>query len=503
LYASSEWGATKVGGGLYRLVSQQENVPPSSIHHWGDRELSDVTKARRAGLQATLLQPAKLTQYERVLESFAGQTSGLTSLMAGCGRFVRLSGPVRSAHDQSIVSVAAAVAAPVLIAYVLWVLQRAKKLSLKRLYFVSRDGYLLMRIAERLKDRVAMNCELRYLYGSRQAWHLASLSDKAGLTADWITVRAHAGVTIRDLLLRLDLSPEEIAAALRAVGIQPAEYDTRPDRELIDRFKAALARADVIESVLAKAENRRELALRYCEQEGLCSDRDWAIVDVGWRGRAQQSLAGILAHRGADVPRGFYFGLRSNACASDKGLLEAYMFDGREGGGFVPNVPAIDAVLEIFCTAPHGMVSSYQALGDKIVPVLRQEKNDMALRWGMATLHEAVCSVADHLATCPWPFESEVELRPAAVALLESFWNEPSYQESLAWGGYQLESDQATNDTTAMARPYSLAEGVRYIVRGRVSGRPWDWRSASLKLTPMPTRLLFKSISRVRQWLAH
>lgn len=497
LYASSECSGSKVSGSLFRIVCQREAISPGEVGHYGDREKSDLRQARRAGLKATLWQPAALSTYETILESFAEQTLGLSSLLAGCSRFARFSISPKSPHEHAITRVAAGVVAPVLIAYVSWLLRRAEQLSLKRLYFVSRDGYILLRIAERLKRRLNSSCELRYLYGSRQAWHLASLSDPAELAEDWVTARAHSRIAIRHILSRLAVTPEELAAPLSVAGITPREYDIPCNAEWIEKLKSALSQSAVAKLVLEKAWRHRKLALRYFGQEGLLADRQWALVDVGWRGRAQHSLSRILAHEGASVPRGLYFGLRANA-QREPDILEAYLFDGRLNTGRVPNVAALDAVLEMFCAAPHGMVVAYEQQADRIRPVFREQSNERALRWGLETLQVVVCRVAEHLIDLPLPASSEIDLRPTVGALLETFWNNPSYNESTAWGQHQVESDQATADTIPLARPYSVLDVLWLAARGRVAGRPWDWRSASLRLSSLPIRIAVKAIHRLR-----
>jgi hypothetical protein len=62
-------------------------------------------------------------RYEKILESYTWSTGGLSALMAGASRMARLSIPSRSAEEAAIRDVAAGVVAPVLTAYVLWILE--------------------------------------------------------------------------------------------------------------------------------------------------------------------------------------------------------------------------------------------------------------------------------------------------------------------------------------------------------------------------------------------
>ena len=56
-------------------------------------------------------------------------------------------------------------AGPALAGYVLWVLERSFEMGLKRLYFISRDGEIMLEMAQRLLPAFWPDAtmELRYL----------------------------------------------------------------------------------------------------------------------------------------------------------------------------------------------------------------------------------------------------------------------------------------------------------------------------------------------------
>ncbi len=71
-------------------------------------------------------------------------------------------GPV-SERENSLISVAAGVAGPILTSYVYWVLSQAASQRVKKLYFISRDGQILFKVAQRLNNDLRFPIELRYL----------------------------------------------------------------------------------------------------------------------------------------------------------------------------------------------------------------------------------------------------------------------------------------------------------------------------------------------------
>ena len=169
VYVSSEHGARKRTGALFHHVQRVEAVAPAAWWHVGDDPLADYRVPRRLGITTRPVGDARLNRYEHVWEDHRWETSGLSSLLAGGSRLARLA-MAPTAEQEPVVRVAAGVAAPVLTAYVLWVLNAAARESIERLYFLARDGQILYEIALRLRDRLGLDLDLRYLYGSRQAF---------------------------------------------------------------------------------------------------------------------------------------------------------------------------------------------------------------------------------------------------------------------------------------------------------------------------------------------
>lgn len=121
IYVSCEHNARKDTGALYDLVRKE--LQPDEWEHYGDNRQSDVRMAERKGIKAHLI-------------------------------------------DNSYRDLASRFMAPAYLPYVLWILEEAKKQGIQRLYFISRDGYILQQIAEALPHE---GIELRYFFTSRTA----------------------------------------------------------------------------------------------------------------------------------------------------------------------------------------------------------------------------------------------------------------------------------------------------------------------------------------------
>ena len=66
------------------------------------------------------------------------------------------------------------VSGPIVYAFTEWVLERAVKLGIHRLWFLARDGYLPYLIARKICTSRGLRVECKYLYCSRKSLRSAS-----------------------------------------------------------------------------------------------------------------------------------------------------------------------------------------------------------------------------------------------------------------------------------------------------------------------------------------
>ncbi|MDR3164350.1 MAG: hypothetical protein LBU13_02130, partial [Synergistaceae bacterium] len=175
----------KTGKASAGLFNRLKNYPDYGGHilHRGDNPYSDLRGALRANCSAVLDTPAALNKYERIMENFSDATRGFSSYLAGVSRAIRLGDSSGIDRDKTITSVTAGMAMPILTAFVLWILKESSHRKIERLYFVSRDGEVLLDIAKKLSalsDEFS-GIELKYLYGSRHAWYPPLIRTKENL----------------------------------------------------------------------------------------------------------------------------------------------------------------------------------------------------------------------------------------------------------------------------------------------------------------------------------
>jgi FMN phosphatase YigB (HAD superfamily) len=497
LYVSCDYSESKYSGTLYRRMLQQEGLAPKSVTHCGNSLRSDIKMAQRSQLKTKSFEQGNLNRYEEILETYVWETEGLSSAVAGASRLARLSQPTMSDTDRALQTVSASVAAPFLVGFTLWILKRAKKLGLKRLYFLARDAQILLAVAQRLIKKLDFDCELLYLYGSRQAWLLPSLTDLNEETLANIFPIDDTDVhlrSVRILLARFQLQPEDIAPSLLKLGLSSNDWSRNlsvsESQALQDLF---LTPGPVQDKILTQAAAARAMLKTYLHQRGALTGEPMGLVDVGTGATLFHALSEIFETEGMSPPHGFYLGLRQGVKNSRFGLPEIYLYDERHHLGFL-RTDGLVTMLETFCSADHGSVVGYQKVGDRIEPILTELKNQKVLDWGNDLVQETICAVADRLLLDSELLNPEANLCAASLAVLNLFWNQPTKQESLALGRFPMEDGWGKESiSTCLATAYQWRDVLKHS-----KPRHW-WHHGAVAQSPTLIQWYFKGRNFIKQ----
>ena len=491
IFISVERGATKRTGRLFDQVAVETSSARHRIRHCGDNWEADVLAAFRKGIQATLFTGGNPTRHETTLGSATQHPRIMRSALAGAARCVRLSRSRLDPHQQAIWDASANVSGPLLFGFVLWVLQQARERGLDRLYFIARDGQVLLQIAEAITRRLGWDIECRYLYGSRQAWHLPALDRVDAEALDWL-LDGKTSRSLRDIFARVSIDLAEIAPELQARGFGPDTWDAAITEATQRSIRELLIQPEIERRIVARAGEIRDPALGYFAQEGLLDGNPVAIVDIGWRGRLQRSLTRILEQSGRKVPEvtGFYLGLESKPADLPANRLQSYLDIGANSPTASWRLNPV--LLEIFCAADHGSVHRYEQGADGIfLPVLQRTDNEAALAWGLHIQQQAIAALAgeisDAIATLDHPVCQWIDLvRGASGAVLLDFKKNPTRAEATAFGSFGHAEHQTHDTLLELAPILRPLEAVRLVGSLRSRGYRGFWIEASFKRSARP-----------------
>lgn len=472
LYVSSAHAATKSRGDLYRRIQLAEGVRVRDWRHVGDNPASDVRVPRLLGISAQHAGAAKLNRYESIWEHSRYETGGFSSLIAGASRMARLATAGTGAPDH-VRDVAAGVAAPILTAYVLWVLHTAEREGIRRLHFMARDGEILYQLATRLAARLGVDIELNYLYGSRSVFHRATLAFRPIEEATWAWSALYRLGPV-DVLTRLGLDKDEAEQTIRRLEI-PASL-----RPVTDTIVQQLIRDDAtVEHVRASAVHLLERVQGYLRQEGFCESVPSAIVDTGWAGRIAQSLSDVLPPEAPPLRRGYLFGYMKRRDGYDNPrVLRGYLFDEYARTGFTGHFEDAYGPLETFTVANQGMTVDFRRTGSRFEPILASQQNPALANWPWDSFRETVFRFVDELILDADIASATADLRSPVADVLTAFWSHPTEEESRVWGDYTYEDDLLGSSHNSLAakitardfigKARSAYEGKRLWLQGSV-----------------------------------
>ena len=488
LIVSNECRASKASGALWPHVLDELGVEASQVHHTGNDERSDVKSPRKAGIGATHVDTGNLNRYEKLLEEFEFETDGLSSLLAGASRRVRTELEVATSHDREIRDVTAGVITPFLVGNVLWILRQAIESQTEKIFFIARDGQLMLDVARQLGPKIGYAGELAYMYGSRGAWLLPSLTvldDDQVCSA--ITLSGDVDdVSLRSVIHRFGVKPADLEPHLSNAGMPESVWDSPLTVERRKLLRETLrTNKHIANTILELAASERALMLEYLDQVGAITSAPIAIVDQGTGSTLFNAISSVLETVGQRPPQAFYFGLRSDAPDQGFGYPETYIRDEVSRAGFL-KTPGLLTLVEMACTADHGSVTGYKRVDGRVTAELAEDRNDAVMDWGFELLRETVASTVRELCATPVPLPRHVDLRPASLAAFDAFWTTPTRAEATAWGRYRFE-DGWSGDTVSL--PIAERQGVGAVVRVQPHRHWWNGGAEALS-APLPRTLL-------------
>lgn len=506
VYTSGDLGLTKLSGSLFDHVQITEGVVPDDWIHHGDHPLSDIKVPKARGIAVEPCTEGSLTRYERALLDEGGGQSWARAEVAGVSRVARVTAHAEPS-DSALVGLAAGVVAPLLTGFVAWVLQRAKEQGLDRLYFVSRDGDILLHIVEQLRQQMRVP-ECRYLYGSRRAWQLPAIT---AVNPDDLYWLLDERPTLSDLLAKLSLEPREVVEELRAHRLDESVRRVLETDEL-ERFWSFVAEPEIESLVLSRANQARETTLAYLEQEGLTSQGDWALVDVGWKLRSQEALKRILDTVGlGDAVSGYYMAVASSRQPmSQTGAFQTLLMPEESDRARIL-LSRATVVEEAFLSADHGSVTAYAWDDGRPVPVFGKWIKEVPRTRYLARIREVVSIYArealnSRILEDHWHLVWDGALRNANELL-----SHPTRAEARTVASFTAVSGSSHEETSSrpLASPLGVADALgQFLARNlgrlpvvqRYRRRPrrWFWEEGSLALSSPLIRFLYRFTSRLR-----
>lgn len=362
-FVSSEYLKTKHTGNLYCSVISALGILPKNLTHHGDNLHSDVLVPQSFGIKAIHLPHATLNKIEcemgrRLLNIDELKSSNLIGTM----RVARVEKITTSEAARSLV---AGFIGPFLWILATWILQRAVKDSIKKLYFFSRDCHGLYKIAKIISEKYGFNIECKYLYVSRQSLLLPAVVDISPDGMPWLRRSWEKG-SLSDIADKLDLDVELIKTAIsRITGSAVSKFFLESEKDW-SIFWSALNSEPLKSALISRINFLRESTLGYLRQEGMFENARTGVVDLGWHQSCHAALAKLVRVVNPTTNLlGYFFALMDGRSAYiSKNPAQAVFHrspnDRRSSYSDSIIFSRIGMLEHILNCAPHGSVHHYQ-----------------------------------------------------------------------------------------------------------------------------------------------
>ena len=519
LYVSGEVGRHKGDGGLFQHARDLLKGDIAEWIHFGDNKHADVVAPRLLGLDAEHFEHGLLNRYElricpgigrrhklkarlmavsrldRVIKSGAvpsHRREKWQSRLVAAMRLARLSKPHDlNPREKVIWDTGANLAGPLFYGYVNWVLEQAAARKLPRLYFVARDGQVLLKIAEIIQSHRPDSIRCSYLYGSRHAWLPASLREIDAEHLQWMLATT-AGLCVRDVFSRLEIAPEKHQPSLEAAGFPAGTWSKSMTQSDRGRLGQVLQNPELSTEIKSIAAQKREAMLVYLRREGVFEQGEIGMVDLGWRGSLKQALAQICETAPDPIkPRvlGFYFALIRPAQKMD-GSFAAYVNSlcPESLGGFLFHMQ----LLEAFAAADHGQVRGYRQ-GES---VLAGPDNPELTAWGLSALQGGILAFCRTYGALDDGAHSSISYLRATLSVMQLFYEDPTLAEVEAWGSFPFSDQQWEDGLRTLLPAWDRSQSRSALLTKDGRKRLW-WAPALAKREKMKSLQLYYRLQKL------
>ena len=244
--------------------------------------------------------------------------------------------------------------APVVGAFTAWTLYEARRCKIKRLYYLSRDGYALYHAALAMAEG-AVDLDIRYLSVSRYALRIPELALVGDSFPEWL-FNSGIDVTMNKIMMRIGLGGDECLRMMKIIGFN-SDPDRVMNRDELLRWKDITKKrwGKLIPLFEGEAQEQLDTVKAYLKQEGLYDDLKIAVVDSGWVGTTLKSLQNIL---GREDLEGFYFGLYGIPKDAVRRNYHAFYF--APDLGIARKAYFSNCLFEVLLSEPAGMTVGYE-----------------------------------------------------------------------------------------------------------------------------------------------
>ena len=377
LWVSNQVGRTKGTGSIYPFIQLASGISDRWLHI-GDNRIADVENAAKHQISAYHYKPVR----SRI--NLTGPFSLRQSIMKAIQiNFAETTEGLSYWERFGIETVSS-----LFYGFMTWLVGQLE--GKKRIYFLSRDGYLPYRLYQLLAENRADLPEPVYLYASRRAYQIPNAlnMDQQAALQLFTAYNPALGqkLTLGEVLDNLHLERQKYAHLLAEYGFSDYANEIRNEH---DRRRAQQFLKSIFPDIAVQMQKEMELLREYLRENGFDEQNEIHVMDVGWGASTQKALKDITGRQ----VYGYYFGTTESVYPDIAAFTKGYAF--HLGRPYKNRKKVMRNVMmyEFIFSAPHGSLIGFSKENGKVIPVLKDTERNEDVTRAIQEMHNGVMTI--------------------------------------------------------------------------------------------------------------
>lgn len=431
LFVSCEFGTRKRDGSLFRTVLNELHIHSGELIHIGDNSQSDFFAPLAMGIMAVKVG----NDQRRMCKTPYGIDSKNKLIYRTLRACIRNCSYGMTEYEKQ----GCKIFGPLLYGFTQWLVRQLQMDGINDVYFMSRDGYMIKRAFDELKND---NINTHYLYCSRRAYQVPLLW-RYSKFEEVIKPFQHADrMTLRSFLLRIGLDPSMYVEVANRLGL---DFDYVYEKRTFYSSKEIINFYNIIRTD-AEENSKREYDTLCSYLCALQMPKKIAVVDIGYHGTMQRALIELIKEKQWDIEVvGYYVGVSPDAVYVRTGELRAkgYLYDLDFGSDRWEQIEKGVALFELQFLASHGSVIRFILQNGVSVPELDEfeyENSTNQIVNEMEIIKEyqsgAISFVKYMFSVMPL---NAIHVSPeVAIYAFEQMQTRPTFEQAQLWGNFRF-----------------------------------------------------------------
>ena len=366
LYISCACGCEKNKGALYRKVKEEKQINEKKWIHVGDNWKSDAISAALSGV--AFYHIPKNKNHLEYLNPFKENGGELCQSIA-----LSLANNLVGASSSDFERLGIETMGPVMLGFMLWLHKQFISNAIKKVFFLARDGKIMMEYFNTLFPEAKERIKTEYMYASRRSIIIPVYWTNCTYEFVCNSMSQPAHMTIGEFFYRLNLDITQYENVLKKHSI-----DSSYSYSGIDMLSNSILKAifeDVREDVYSKSKDEYDILEKYFKQIAFSGDKV-AIVDVGWNGGMQKAIEGLPYVKDNNISvYGYYLGINSQQLGVDFNHADGFIYNKEKNSEYRYYIYGFAGPLEMNFFANHGTVIKFIEEDNGIIsPVLAENE---------------------------------------------------------------------------------------------------------------------------------